>query len=82
MNKKLLLAGIATFAVVLGTAVVAPALAYGHKIAVCHYDPENNTYTLIKVGSDNAKEKHLENHQYENGADFLPDEEHPCPPLD
>jgi hypothetical protein len=37
---------------------------------------------LIKVGSDNAKEKHLENHQYENGADFLPDEEHPCPPLD
>jgi hypothetical protein len=79
MNKKLLLAGIATFAVVLGTAVVAPASAYGHKVTICHYDVDNDTYTTISI-SQNAKQKHLDNHQYydENNVLIGRDSEGEC----
>jgi hypothetical protein len=71
MNKKIILAGIAVFAVALGMATMAPAMASNHKIEVCHFDDEFDTYTTIEVGSQSSADKHLANHQYDDGDDYL-----------
>lgn len=67
MTKKLAIAAVLMFAVVLGVGTIAPALAIKdnaagqNKVTICHFDKEENKYVQITVPLDTA-EKHKVQH--------------------
>lgn len=89
MRRKLFRLGLSTAVI---AAVAVPLLAGSvsaapkPKVAVCHYDDDGITSPpkLLRVGSQNAANKHVANHKKNyghEGDDFLVDATHPCPPL-
>lgn len=83
IGAALLMASIPAIAFLIST----PSEASAHKNEVCHYRVDTNTYKKLHLGSANAMNKHVANHQYDinpvdgtnDTGDALPDNGGNCP---